>query len=392
LRTREKFFEIFFVERRKINAVDRPMWSNHLRSSPLQCPLMITFKFCTCIAALAIFGACSPAPESPPTAAARDSGVPAGRLYVTNENSGDLSVVDTATKQVVATIPLGKRPRGIKVSPDGTLLYVALSGSPMAPPGTDERTLPPPDRTADGIGVVDIAQLRLLRIIHGGTDPEQTAISGDGRRLFVANEDAGQVSVIDVGDGRVIATVPVGGEPEGVDLRPDGKVVYVTSEADNQVAVIDVDTARLITTFKAGPRPRATGFLPDSSRAYVSAENGAAVIVVDTQAHKPVATITLEGGDLVRPMGVVASGDGTRIFVSTGRGKSVVIIDTATNNVVGTVEVGERPWGIAATADGSMVFTANGPSNDVSFVDVVNRRVAAKVTVGDRPWGVIYVP
>ena len=300
---------------------------------------------------------------------------PAGRLYVTNENSGDLSVIDTATRQVIATIPLGKRPRGIKVSPDGATMYIALSGSPMAPPGTDESTLPPPDRNADGIGVVDVKQGKLLRIIQGGSDPEQTAVTQDGRRLFVANEDAGQASVIDITDGHVVATVPVGGEPEGVDLRPDGKVVYVTSEEENQVSVIDAATAKLITTFKAGPRPRATGFLPDSSRAYVSAENGSAVVVVDAQTHQPLDTIKLEGGDLVRPMGVVASADGKHVFVSTGRGKSVVIIETATNKPIGAIEVGERPWGIAATRDGTMVFTANGPSNDVSFVDIPSRTV-----------------
>ena len=79
---------------------------------------------------------------------------PAGpRLFVTNERSGDLSVIDLGSNRVVATVPLGKRPRGIRVSPDGATLYVALSGSPMAPPGVDEKSLPPPDRSADGIGV-----------------------------------------------------------------------------------------------------------------------------------------------------------------------------------------------------------------------------------------------
>ena len=108
-------------------------------------------------------------------------------------------------------------------------------------------------------------------------------------------------------------------------------MVYVTSEEDNQVAVIDAATAKLITTFKAGPRPRATAFLPDSSRAYISAETGSAVIVVDAIAHKPIDDDQARGGDLVRPMGVVASADGKHVFVTTGRGKSVVIIDTATN-------------------------------------------------------------
>src|SRR4029434_2961131 len=90
---------------------------------------------------------------------------PASRVYVTNEASGDISVIDAAAQAVVATVMVGKRPRGIKVSPDGRYLYVALSGSPSAPPGVDESKLPPPDRSADGIGEVDTGTNRLTRVI-----------------------------------------------------------------------------------------------------------------------------------------------------------------------------------------------------------------------------------
>jgi YVTN family beta-propeller protein len=166
-------------------------------------------------------GAPSPSPSPSPSASAS---VPSGgpHLFVTNERSGTLSVIHLGSRQVVATIPLGKRPRGIRVGPDGRTLYVALSGSPIAPPGVDEKTLPPPDRSADGIGVVDLRTLKLLRVMPVGTDPEQLAVSNDGRRLFVSNEDAATVSVVDAADARIVATVKVGGEPEGVEVSPDG--------------------------------------------------------------------------------------------------------------------------------------------------------------------------
>ncbi len=213
-----------------------------------------------------------PPPSNAPAAPAEPApaAVPAptaGRVYVTNETGGDISVVDVALQKVVATIPVGKRPRGIRLSPDGTSLFVALSGSPMAPPGTDESKLPPPDRKADGIGVVSVADLKLQKVLAGGSDPEQTAVSADGAELFVANEDTGQVTVLSTADGSVLATFKVGEEPEGVDLRPDGAVVYVTSEETSEVTVIDVTTLKALATVKVGPRPRSTGFLPDSSRA-----------------------------------------------------------------------------------------------------------------------------
>jgi YVTN family beta-propeller protein len=257
----------------------------------------------------------------------------AGRLFVTNENGGDISVIDVATQKVVATIPVGKRPRGIRLSRDGSQVFVALSGSPIAPPGVDESTLPPPDKKADGIGIVSVKDLKLERVIRGGSDPEQLAVSSDGTHLFVANEDVGEANVINVEDGKVLATFKVGGEPEGVQLRPDGQVVYVTSEEDGQVAVIDAVNQKLLKTFKVGPRPRSTTFLPDSSRAFVTSENGGSVAFVDAKKHVVLKTITLSG-PMFRPMGGVAAPDGKHVFITTGRGKNVVIIDTATQEPI----------------------------------------------------------
>ncbi len=115
-------------------------------------------------------------------------------------------------------------------------------------PGVDESKLPPPDKRADGIGVVSVADHKLLRIVKAGSDPEQTAVSLDGTRLFVANEDVGEASVVAVDDGHVLANLKVGGEPEGVEMRPDGQVVYVTSEEDSHVAVIDATALKVLKT------------------------------------------------------------------------------------------------------------------------------------------------
>jgi len=105
------------------------------------------------------------------------------RVYVTNEASGDLTVIDPVKMESLGTFPMGKRARGIHPSPDGKTIFVALSGSPMAPPGVDESTLPPPDKSADGIGVFDIAQGKMLRKVPGGSDPEQFAVAKDGKTL-----------------------------------------------------------------------------------------------------------------------------------------------------------------------------------------------------------------
>ena len=111
-------------------------------------------------------------------------------------------------------MPLGKRPRGVRVSPDGTKLFVALSGSPIAGPGVDESKLPPADKTADGIGIFDIAQRKIIAVLHGGSDPEQTAISKDGSKVYASNEDTGELSIIDVPSQKIIGSIKVEKSPK----------------------------------------------------------------------------------------------------------------------------------------------------------------------------------
>jgi YVTN family beta-propeller protein len=314
-------------------------------------------------------------------------------LYVSCEDSGDIGVIDTASGTVVATWPVGKRPRGLQLSQDGAHLYVALSGSPKAGPGVDESTLPPPDRSLDGIGELDVKSGKKLRTLASGPDPESFDLTRNGATLYVSNEETAEASILDAASGKVRATVAVGGEPEGVRLRPDGKVVYVTSEADGVVVVVDTVKDKVIARIPTPPRPRVVLFSADGSRAYVSSENGAAVTVVDARKHVKVGSIAIPNTGVTgplgaRPMGLALTPDGKTLYVANGRGGTISIVDTAAKKVTGTIAaVGARPWGLALSADGKTLYSANGPSNDVSVIDLVAGKVARKISTCRGPWG-----
>ena len=212
------------------------------------------------LAAACFTGCSSPSPvQKAETKAPEESS--AYRLYVTNEVSGDMTIIDSSTYQVIATVPLGKRPRGIHPSPDRKTIYVALSGSPIAGPDVDESTLPPPDKNADGIGVFDVAQKKVVRIIKGGSDPENFDVSKDGTQLYISNEDDAAVSVVDIASGTVVKSAKVGEQPEGVKATPDGKFVWVTSEETGTIGVLDPVAGKVVKTFKVGRRPRSVAFL-----------------------------------------------------------------------------------------------------------------------------------
>ena len=121
-----------------------------------------------------------------------------------------------------------------------------------------DEDLPPADKKADGIAVVDATTGRFLEKIASGSDPEQFSLGNDERFLYVSNEDEGQASVVDLPAKAVVATVKVGIEPEGVATTPDGSRVYVTSETTSEVHVIDTATR--------GRRPLPDRTAPAASR------------------------------------------------------------------------------------------------------------------------------
>ena len=86
---------------------------------------------------------------------------PTGRIFITNEKGGSISVINGETLEIESTINIGERPRGIGLSPDGNELYVALSNE-------------------DSIAVIDPKTLKVIRKFKAGSDPETFAVHPNG--------------------------------------------------------------------------------------------------------------------------------------------------------------------------------------------------------------------
>ena len=317
------------------------------------------------------------------------------RAYVSNEDGESVSVLDTQKGEVIATVPVGKRPRGLKLNRDGSILYVAVSGLPKCPPSVPDAECAKLKRDvqADGVATIDTATLKLVRVLKSGSDPEQFDLSRDGKRLYISNEDSAQASVLDTASGAIVATIPIGHEPEGVRVAPDGKWVIVTSETDSTVSIVDTTSLKVLKTASVGMRPRDLAFTPDSKIIYVSGEGDASLSRVPVPAGEPV-TRVLQLRKEARPMGVVFDAARKRIYMSTGRGGSIAVAEQAGDRVklLKEIPVGARPWGIALSRDGRRLYMANGSSNDITVVDTSSLSVLKKIPVGKGPWGVVVDP
>ena len=114
--------------------------------------------------------------------------------YVTNSNGGTVSVIDTSTNTVTATIPGLSGPFGIAVTPNSARAYVANNG------GTD-------------VSVIDTATNTVTATPSPGSFPIGIDITPNGAFVYVVNNSDFTVSVISTATNTVTATVPVGNAP-----------------------------------------------------------------------------------------------------------------------------------------------------------------------------------
>jgi YVTN family beta-propeller protein len=317
----------------------------------------------------------------------------AERAYVSNEDDGTVSVIDADRGAAIGTVGAGKRPRGLALSPDGKLLYVAVSGVPKCPPPLSDAECArlQRDPAADGIAVIDTTALARTQLLGGVSDPERVAVSRDGRRLYVSEEDSARLAVLDASSGRVLATVPVGREPEGVRMSPNGRWLLVTSEEDNTVTIVDAQSYAVLGKARVGTRPRDLVFSADSRSAFVTGEGDASVYRIAVPGGAPAAEF-FKLRTQARPMGIALDTGRGRLYVGTGRAGTVAVLELAGPSLVGEVACGGRPWGVALGGGGRHLFSPNGPTGEVAIVDTEKLAVTARIASGKGPWAVVAGP
>jgi YVTN family beta-propeller protein len=280
-------------------------------------------------------------------------------LYVPNEYDNTVSVIDTSSDTVVATIPVGGTfADTAAISPDGAFVYVASESGQVA--------------------VISTATNSVVTVIPVPGDLYTVAVSPDGSLVYAANVGKSAVSVIDARTNTLITNITVGGGPYGIAFSPDGTRAYVASESGT-VSVISTATNSVLTTINVGLTPTMLAVSPDGSLVYVSNFGSGTVSVISTATNAIVDTITVG----YEPYGVVFSPDGSRAYVATYDG--TVVINTATDSVVASIDVGPSV-GIAISPDGTHLYVTHyGYSYTVSVVDTGTDSLVGTINVGRVP-------
>jgi YVTN family beta-propeller protein len=295
-------------------------------------------------------------------------------VYVPNETTNDVVVIDPGTFRIIARYRVGRTPEHITPDWAGRQLYVEdMNGSTLTvidprsgrPTGA---TLPVPYPynlyfSLDGSTAISVQDflnaaglsMNGLRFYDRRTWREtgwlpipfsganHLDLSADGSFLMLSGESSGMVGKVDLRRRQLVGTIKVGGSPTDVRLSPDGRLFFVANQITNGVDVLDPMTMRLVAFIPTGVGAHGLAFSRDTKQLYVTNRLAGSVSVIDVASRRVVATWRVGGS----PDMVSVSPNGRQLWISNRYNGTVEVIDSVSGRVLATIATGGSPHGLS---------------------------------------------
>lgn len=162
------------------------------------------------------------------------------KIFTANIMSDSVTVLEPRGQGLqwhATVIPVGKGPEAIDLSPDGKEVWTAHSGD-------------------GGVSVIDTSSEKVVATIPALTKhSNRLKFTPDGKQVLISAPESNQLLVLDAAARKLVQRITVPAQPEGVQISPDGKTAYVACAGAGQVAVIDLAKLVQVATIEVGPGP-----------------------------------------------------------------------------------------------------------------------------------------
>ena len=159
-------------------------------------------------------------------------------IFAANMAANSIAAFERTSKPPdwkLTTIPVGKRPEGIDISPDGKEFWVAHS---------------------DSVSIIDIATKKVTQTFGVETKVSNKLVfTPDGKRVIISDNTGNELVVLDAATRKPIKRIKLGNKVTKFQVEPDGSRVYVAVADDNNVAIIDLKTFEVTGRFTTGIDP-----------------------------------------------------------------------------------------------------------------------------------------
>ena len=319
----------------------------------------------------------------PARADEKTSAVEPRQVYVVNTQDASVSLVDLPSMKEIKRFPVGPRPYGIAVLPDGQTVAVGVE---------DEEKV----KFFDAAGFKLKGECPIGKMFN-----DHIVLTQDGKNLLVADFHSDDVFVIDAATMKEVDRIKDCSAPHVVKYGPLKKNAYVTCKKITGIAIIDPESRKLIKFHQINVNPRSLTFSPDESKCYFGPFWVNGIFEMDTQSGKVTRLIELEPPkDNAAPQEVTYHGVESvypNVILAANEGRSYLdAVDVTTGKLLDRLLDVSKPCCVERIpGTEGKVLVSNIGDGTVQLVEVTTDgklKSLAKAPVGKAPKRVAFAP
>lgn len=336
--------------------------------------------------------ACSQGVQSTATsvAASAAQAQPAGTVIVANMGDNTATLLDVATRRVVATLPTGNGAHEVAVSHDGRWAVVSNYGVRGAP--------------GNSLTVIDVPAAVVTRTIDLGEfrRPHGSAFLPGDSLFVVTSEIAKAIVIVDFKQGTVVGSIPTNHPASHMlAITADARRIYTSNVADGTVSELDVPGRKFIREFNVAPAVEGITVAPGGEQVWVGSNQAKTVTILDPRAGNAAGTLSGFG----MPYRLAVTPDSRTVVITDPPNAVVRIVDRATRQDKATVKIpadgvqataefpgSPSPEGVVLSRDGRTAFVALQGTSRVAMIDIASATIVAYMPTGAGPDGIAYSP
>lgn len=304
--------------------------------------------------------------------AAMDSKTEPKLAVILNSGEATVSLIDMPSRKVIKTIPVGKEPHHLMMTPDQKTLLIA-------------------NATGNDVDLMNPVSGELTGKIPNIIDPYQIGYSPN-HKWFIANGN--RLNRVDVyhaqgSDLKLAKSIKLGKTPSHIAFTADSKTAFITLQDSNELAAIDLETQNVIWKMPTGKVPAGLWMTPGDQYLLIGITGEDNVQVIDWKNRKEVKRIyTGKGAHNFRPLG-----DKKHVFLSNRIASTISLINMQTLEKVGDItDLPAGPDDMEITPDGKTLWVTLRFSKKVGVIDIPSMKLLTVIPVGKSPHGVFFTP
>jgi YVTN family beta-propeller protein len=300
------------------------------------------------------------------------------KVFVANNISNDVSVIDANTNTVTATIPVGEKPVAICWNPTSGKIYVACA--PYAATGS--------------VHIIDAYTNAVIGSVDVGTNPIALAWNSTRNKIYCMNTETGDITVIDGASNELVASVRLPDQiPNDIAYNPVNDQIYVSSDVYNKtgkVRAIDCSVDTIVKSISTGQESCwDLDVNPTDNRVYCANRSSNTISVITCSDNRRIGNVAVQG----EPRSALWI-PGNKVFFSEYWTNSISFMRGDSLRIAGRFPIGGSPASMIYVPNTQKLFCTNYLTSGVSAIDARdgNEHMLLGIQVGAGPLGMALFP